>query len=134
MKYIILLLTISCASNPNISPELSHYVDSFFTEYKASLDVQLGTSGNYYDRIQDHIRIKREDWEVMSPTFREMLIYHEMFHGVTFRRHLNNKWLTDGCPYSIMYYKIDESCYKKHRDHYIKEGFSRKGEFIKDKV
>jgi hypothetical protein len=121
----------SCASSTNVSPELQLYVSRFFDEYQNHLDIQLSNEGNYYDRIKDHIRIKREDWYVMSPAFREMLIFHEMGHGVLARKHLENKWLEDGCPYSVMFHKIDEVCWTKHRDWYIIELFREKFEFRK---
>jgi hypothetical protein len=140
LKLILLIFLTSCATpviyppiknEHRISPELQPYVAKFFEEYQKHLDIQLADDGNYYDRVEDHIRIKRKDWEKMSPDFREMLCFHEFFHGINARRHLEDKWLADGCPYSVMFHRIDEICWIRHREWYIKEGFSRKFEFTR---
>jgi hypothetical protein len=141
--YIFLTLLTSCATpviyppiknEHKISPELQPYVAKFFEEYQKHLDIQLADDGNYYDRVEDHIRIKRKDWEKMSPDFREMLCFHEMGHSLLLRSHLENKFLADGCPISVMNHLIQEFCWTRHKKYYIIELFSRRGEFIKDKV
>jgi hypothetical protein len=130
IKYLIFLFLISCSSiPPEISPRLYPSVESFFEHYKQTLDIKLGKEGNYYHTLHDHIRIRKDTWDSRGPYFKEMLMYHELGHGILRRRHLNNAFLDDGCPYSIMYYKIGEACYIKHRKHYIKELFENKRGF-----
>lgn len=129
---LLFILFVGCSTmQPGISPELQPYVSRFFEEYQKHLDIKLSDDGNYYDRIEDHIRIKRDDWIYMSPTFREMLIMHEMLHMVGKKVHHNEKFLPDKCPYSIMFYRIDEVCYKRHKEWYLKEAFSSTGEFTR---
>jgi len=134
MKLLILIVLISmftaCSSIPkNVSPELSPYVSRFLEYYRQSLDVKLSDQGNWYNRAKDHVRIKSDDWYSMSPVFREMLMFHEFGHSILRRKHWNHGKLPDGCPYSMMFWSIDENCYKANKKHYLKELFKVKGEF-----
>lgn len=85
-------------------------------------------SAGYYHRIHDHIVINKRIWKTMSPEYQEVVLLHELGHGALRRNH-SNGLMKDGCGRSIMLYNIDRLCYLKHREHYLKELFQKRGEF-----
>lgn len=130
--FIIIHITlVSCASQaPKVNSELGLHLDFFLKEYKKSMDIQFSDEeGFYYDVAKDHVRINQEHWQGLNSNYREAIMLHEFGHSILGRVHENKKFLTDGCSYSIMYYKIDGFCYRKHKNHYLKELFERKFEF-----
>lgn len=146
MKWLILLTLISCASLNrdrfvNVDDGLKYYVALFDKEYqkrtKKSIDNSIfvnfdrqkhGKSLGYYDLILDKTFINRTEWDNLSHSFRELLLFHELGHSVLKRIHRNNDFLEDGCPDSIMFWALNEDCYKKHKNRYLDELFSKEGE------
>lgn len=99
-------------------------------------DIERPTVGLCWPtRIPPQIKIDRETWSHYSDPSRESLIFHELGHCACFLNHKHMEgdyekdspketagYLADGCPASIMHpYTLSDSCYEKHRLHYMYE-------------
>ena len=150
MKYlmkpliIILIATlVACSNKPikynTIDPSIRYYYSMFERDYLHYVGNPLPDMPNivlddleegdgYYHLGENKTHIDRLTWRVATNEYRELLLYHEMGHHILKRKH-KNEYLEDGCPMSLMYYKIYEDCYKKHKQYYKQELFSIMGEF-----
>lgn len=135
---MISLFSISCSTTNIIDRELKPTYNSFVEHYlmyvgnppPEAVEIHLedlDDSLGYYHTQIDETHIDRVTWLTSSVTFRELLLFHEMGHHILKREHRNNLF-RDGCPVSIMYYKLYERCYKKYREYYIEELFSVRNE------
>ena len=137
MKYLLLLLLISCASQtpqetqkPTERSVLEAPVDKFFALYKQRVMERISivpsfvdskTASGEYNRIRDRIRIAEKTTQ--DPEFLEMVVLHELSHMLTRRLHDEKPLKFDGCPQSMMYWKVDIECYRRYKGEYLKELF-----------
>ena len=88
-------------------------------------------STGYYHKGKHYIKINPKRWDKESNDFREMLILHELGHAVLRRKHVYPVFGVDGCPQSMMYFKITPACYAAHKVRYHKELPTKRNEFFR---
>ena len=115
-----------------IDPAVQEHVDLFSKLTGKKPEVNLGfikephselTIGTCYYGIpgKPQVHLLKSYWDKADYVDRVTLVFHELAHCLCEADH-NEKVLTDGCPYSIMYpTTFSRRCLNKHADHYIME-------------
>lgn len=150
MRYLVLLLLLSCARVPikpyrGVDRDIMPYILQFEKDYSMKLekvsarlyDLELLGSNaagicryHYRDTSLNEIFIDRDRWRGAPDLYRKMLVYHELGHCILHRDHRNTK-LEDGCPSSLMNSRIlNISCYYKHEEYYLRELKEKEGELL----
>jgi len=106
------------------------YVKEFERHYGSTVDIAgIGTSKLEGTKIGicwfmfRSITIDPIYWSRATHLMRESLIFHELGHCSLYRFH-DNRVMSDFCPFSLMHeYAIPQTCYRRHRQHYINQLF-----------
>lgn len=148
MKILMLLFLVSCGTShvfnktgdytrlktdAEFKPYISRFREVFgYTNtpivFKERIEWVAGTCTIWTRGIwtlYKEIQIDPDKWLGYSEKQRETLIFHELGHCHLKREH-NNTEFNDGCPRSIMRYRMMNSyeiknCYDVYKDHYMTE-------------